>query len=65
MIQRFMSIGARQKHVGLRDLKMSRTVIAPRPPHGLLDRGKVAAGKPEAPCQSLIKDRPAERGVAE
>jgi hypothetical protein len=42
---------------------MSRT--APRPSQGLLDRGEVTAGKREAPCQSLVKVRLAERGDAE
>jgi hypothetical protein len=56
---------SKAKRVGLPDLKMSRIVIASRPPQGLLDRGKVAAGKRDAPCQSLIRVRLAERGDAE
>jgi hypothetical protein len=51
------------KRVSLPDLRMSRT--APRPSQGLFDRSTVAAGKRDAPCQSLVKVGLAERGDAE
>jgi hypothetical protein len=51
------------KHLSLPELRMSRT--APRPSRGLFDRSKVAAGKRDAPCQSLVKVGLAERGDAQ